>query len=106
MPWSQAAALCQSVLLAWGPGSRAATASKGQRRQGKLFWVVSACQRGPRVSAWHPSLPLPFTCPSVEAEKHSVPVLDCSQMAPYTGSLWLTSTVDTSTGSPPFLVSQ
>ena len=56
------------------------------------------------VPAQLPSLP--FTCPSVEAEKHSVPVLDCSQTAPYTGSLWLTSTVDTSTGSPPFLVSQ
>lgn len=48
----------------------------------------------------------PITCPSVEAEKQSVPVLDCSQMAPYTGSLWLTSMVDTSTGSSPFLVSQ
>lgn len=50
--------------------------------------------------------PLPSTCPSVEAEKHSVPVLDCSQIAPYAGSRWLASTVDTSTGSPPFLVSQ
>lgn len=50
--------------------------------------------------------PLPSTCPSVDAEKHSVPVLDCNQIAPYTGSLWLASTVDTSTGSPPFLVSQ
>ena len=81
-------------------------AGEGQCRQGRLFWAVSACQRSPCVSAWHPSLPLPFTCPSVEAEKHSVPALDCSQTAPYTGSLWLTSTVDTSTGSPPFLVSQ
>lgn len=71
----------------------------------KARWAASACQQ--RLYE-HPALSpsLPFTCPSVEAEKHSVPVLDCSQIAPYTGSLWLASTVDTSTGSPPFLVSQ
>lgn len=58
------------------------------------------------VCPWPFPCPLPSTCPSVDAEKHSVPVLDCNQIAPYTGSRWLASTVDTSTGSPPFLVSQ
>lgn len=48
----------------------------------------------------------PLTCPSVEPDKHSVPVREGSQHAPYTGSLWLNSTGVISTGSPPFLVSQ
>ena len=46
------------------------------------------------------------TCPSVDAEKHSVPVFDCSQMVPYTGSRWLNSMVDSSATRLPFRVSQ
>lgn len=46
------------------------------------------------------------TCPSVDAEKHSVPVFDCSQMVPYTGSRWLNSIVDNSATRLPFRVSQ
>lgn len=45
-------------------------------------------------------------CPSVEAEKHSVPVFDCSQMVPYTGSRWLNSMVDSSATMLPLRVSQ
>lgn len=52
-------------------------------------------------SAW-----LVGTCPSVDAEKHSVPVFDCSQMVPYTGSRWLNSMVDSSATRLPFRVSQ
>lgn len=56
--------------------------------------------------------PIPYstwtegTCPSVDAEKHSVPVFDCSQMEPYTGSRWLNSMVDSSATRLPFRVSQ
>lgn len=46
------------------------------------------------------------TCPSVDAEKHSVPVFDCSQMVPYTGSRWLNSMVDSSATRLPLRVSQ
>lgn len=46
------------------------------------------------------------TCPSVEAEKHSVPVLACSQIVLYAGSLWLCSIGVMSTGCEPLLVSQ
>lgn len=66
---------------------------------------------GDRVTAAAPhSLPLQRlaarTCPSVDAEKHSVPVFDCSQMVPYTGSRWLNSMVDSSATRLPFRVSQ
>lgn len=46
------------------------------------------------------------TCPSVDAEKNSVPVFDCSQMEPYTGSRWLNSMVDSSATKLPLRVSQ
>ena len=51
------------------------------------------------------NLPL-RACPSVDAEKHSVPVFDCSQMVPYTGSRWLNSMVDSSATRLPLRVSQ
>ncbi len=46
------------------------------------------------------------TWPSVEAEKHSVPVLDWIQMVLYAGSRWLCSMGVSSTGCEPFRVSQ
>ena len=47
-----------------------------------------------------------YTIPSVLTEKHSVPVLDCSQSMSYTGSRWDFSIGDVSTGPWPFLTSQ
>lgn len=63
--------------------------------------TVTAPPFPPLSSVW-----LVGTCPSVDAEKHSVPVFDCSQMVPYTGSRWLDSMVDSSATRLPFRVSQ
>ncbi len=80
-------------LKRWGP------------QENKRQWSMIARKHSPAVRTSVGSAMLRMshhsTWPSVEQEKHSVPVLDCRKRVLNTGSRWLFSIVDNSTGRMP-----